>query len=287
MFKRKYGIWVRVLFLFFWNACIHNCYTFLDKYTNNPHTQLLSADIGQQHANWMSMALDHRPGCPERTPGPCGICELREWERGKGKGGREMEQRWWLWEKCTWHTDKSQSLEEDVTDSVSAVSGLCQLSVTVSPFSLYISFNLGQSRAVPAPCSVLPFLVGRRKHTLRPWTPRSSKWKKENLIYLLSVRSSIVRSSQLSPRPCPLHLWHSNIMTMSKLRDDPHFLLSLNHFCRCLRFKVALVCYVWGQGDKISRQTYQSLLYSCTTEQTLVFISSTKSTRGKTDSQFV
>lgn len=67
------------------------------------HCQLMLASarpIGQP-----SVAADNQPRCPKPTPRPSGVSGLGGKKKRKGREG----ERWWrLWEKCTWHTDKSQ-----------------------------------------------------------------------------------------------------------------------------------------------------------------------------------
>lgn len=92
------------------------------------------------------------------------------------------------------------------------------------------------------------------------------------LFFLLSTRSFLL-SRHLPPCfPHPLQPWHSYIIAFGKLCDTPPPPSPIDS----LQSHIVLICYVWGRGDKIPRQTYHSLFCYCAVEHRVTFICSFK-----------
>lgn len=127
-----------VLFIF-WNTHIHT--------NTHTYTQSLSADTGQRQANRPAVCHSGQ-SVPLPSANPVALWDI--WagrgESRKGKGGRGGGRRWWLWEKCTWHTDESQrdrlwqktsqSLYQLSLDSVSCLLPSLSLSLPLFTYPL-------------------------------------------------------------------------------------------------------------------------------------------------------
>lgn len=121
------------------------------------HIRILSADAGQHQANGPGrLSLwTIRPAALGQARGPMGYVGRERGRREKERqGGRALTVA--LGKVYLTHRQEPerQTLAEDVTDSPSAVSGLCQLSVTSLFLPLYISVNLNCSSAISLSLSI-------------------------------------------------------------------------------------------------------------------------------------
>lgn len=77
-----------------------------------------------------SVVLDNRP--LSKPAGPLGYLRTGEWENRKGEGGRAPTVALGIVYVTHRQEPERQTVAEDVTEPLSAVSGFCQLSVAVS-----------------------------------------------------------------------------------------------------------------------------------------------------------
>lgn len=147
------------MLLFFQNAHVHQGGHTLYIYTHT-HTWSLSADTGQNQANQPAVWCSEKSALlPLANPAALWDiwAESEGEEKGKGReGGRAPKVA--IGKVYVTHRQEPerQTLAEDVTGSLSTVSGLCQLSVTVSlSFSLF-TYPLTSIIQMPSLCTVCP-----------------------------------------------------------------------------------------------------------------------------------